>query len=114
MAIRVQHSPNLASYGTAMQQASRNVTANNRLEKYASYLHGVQKANQDYGLGLGRLNLDTKAQADDLALNQYRAQLDAQRQSAEIQHWGKQAQADLIRAYADRQRANAGTLRLMI
>lgn len=75
MAITVQRGPSMIDYGMAVAKAAEQSTANDRAAQYANYLAGIQKAGQDYGLGLGnlgvaqsKLGLEATGQANELAV----------------------------------------------
>ncbi len=111
MAINISHQPNLASYAKAVEGASRNVTANARLEKYASYLAGVQKANQDYGLGVAGLGVEQQKVDQNFDINKFRALLDEKKFQVDAKSQGIQDKATLMNAYSNQNRAHAALMK---
>jgi hypothetical protein len=110
MAFNISHQPNLASYAKAVEGASRNVTANQRLEKYASYLAGVQKANQDYGLGVAGLGIEQQKVDQGFDIDKFRVLLDEKKFQADVKSQGIQDKATLMNAYSEQNRAHAALM----
>ena len=85
MAIRVQHGPSMIDYGSAVAIASERTVAAERQRDYSNYLAGIQKANQDYGLGTARLGLETKEQGEMSAYRNKKLENDAQFEAAKLE-----------------------------
>jgi len=107
MAINISHQPNLGSYAKAIEGASRNITANNRLEKYASYLAGMQKANQQFGLGVAGLGVEQQKIDRSFEIDKFRALLDEKRYQTDTKSQSIQDRATLMQAYAAQDKAKA-------
>lgn len=75
MGIRVEHMPNLRTYGEAIAKASEQAESAKRAENYAQYLRQAQDANRQYQLGLGGLGV----QQGQLADTQQRTGLESRR-----------------------------------
>jgi hypothetical protein len=97
-----------------METATKNVTAAGRMERYGAYLAGIQSANQQYGLGLGRLRLDEKKIDQDYSLDRFRAELEKSQTEGQLGRWQTQNEADLITAYANKKSADTGMLRTIM
>lgn len=110
MAFNISHQPNLASYAKAVEGASRNVTANSRLEKYASYLAGLQKANQDYGLGVAGLGIEEQKLDRGFEIDKFRALLDERKFQADTKSQAIRDKATLMNAYSEQNRAHAALM----
>jgi hypothetical protein len=66
MAITVQRGPSMANYGYAVARAAEQAANADRAHQHATYLAGIQQANQTYNLGLGSLALNQQKTALDI------------------------------------------------
>lgn len=110
MAFNIQHQPNQAMYAKAVEGASRNIAGNQRLQQYASYLAGVQKANQQFGLGQQGLALEAKKVDQDFSINQFKALLDEKKLQADVKSQRIRDKATLMNAYSEQNRAHAAMM----
>lgn len=111
MAFTISHQPNLAAYGKAVEGASRNITANNRFQQYASYLAGVQKANQQYGLGVAGLGLEQQKLDRGFEIDKFKALLDERKFQADTKSQAIKDRAKLMEAYAAQNMAHAALMK---
>jgi len=75
----------MIDYGAAVAVASERTVAAERQKDYANYLAGIQKANQDYGLGTARLGLETKEQGEMSTYRNKKLENDAQFEAAKLE-----------------------------
>jgi hypothetical protein len=105
MAINVQHSPSFVDYGQAIAGAQGQLTANDRLAQYGSYLAGLQQANQSYGLGLGNLGISQQRVGNEsrsLDQGDFRNQLAAKELEFKIENAEDIAWANIVNAQSNR------------